>query len=162
MLDNIALRKAAIAAGPGLATAQVYKWVDKDGKVRYGDVAPPGIKAVPLKPPPGGAAAASTTANPAAADKADKSGPLTPAQQEQAYRERQLKAKEAQEKAEQERVVAEQRARNCGSAQESLRAMETGRRLASVNAQGETVYLDESQVQERIARARQVVAESCK
>ena len=33
----------------GLAHAQAYRWVDKDGKVRYGDTPPPGVKAAPMK-----------------------------------------------------------------------------------------------------------------
>jgi len=163
---------AALALACGLAQAQGYRWVDKDGKVRYGDVVPPGVKATPLKPPSGGGGggggAPSTAANPASKDKSDKDkadakkGPLTPAQQEQAYRERQAKAKEDREKADKEQAQAEQRKQNCAQAQESLRSMELGRRMSTVNAQGEVVVLDDAQVQERIARARQSVAESCK
>ena len=33
------------------AAAQAYKWVDKDGKVRYGDTPPPGVKATPMRVP---------------------------------------------------------------------------------------------------------------
>jgi len=33
------------------ALAQQYKWVDQDGKVRYGDTPPPGVQATRLKPP---------------------------------------------------------------------------------------------------------------
>src|SRR6185436_7157805 len=44
----------AFSAG---AAAQTYKWVDKDGKVRYGDTPPPDAKVQRLKPPPGPAEA---------------------------------------------------------------------------------------------------------
>src|SRR5690349_16379583 len=98
----------------GFAQAQGYRWVDKDGKVRYGDVPPPGVKATPMKPPSGPPAPAAGTgagggAGAAAKDgaaKDAKKGPLTPAEQEQAYRERQLKAKEAKEKADKEAAAA--------------------------------------------------------
>src|SRR5476649_153967 len=59
---------AVLAAACGLAQAQAYRWVDKDGKVRYGDIPPPGVKATPMKAPPGpaspapGAGTASTDA----------------------------------------------------------------------------------------------------
>ena len=44
-----------LAAAAGGAFAQ-YKWVDENGRVRYGDVPPAGVQATPLKPPPPGAA----------------------------------------------------------------------------------------------------------
>ncbi|MGH8703832.1 MAG: DUF4124 domain-containing protein [Burkholderiales bacterium] len=59
----------------GAAQAQQYKWVDKDGKVRYGDTPPPGVKATALKPPPGPAAVTSPRAKVAAA-KAGRYGPF--------------------------------------------------------------------------------------
>jgi hypothetical protein len=157
---------AALVLACGLAHAQAYRWVEKDGKVRYGDVPPPGVKATPLKAPAAGSAppvpaAAKDGAAKDPAAKDAKKGPLTPAEQEQAYRDRQLKAKEAQDKQDKERLAADQRKQNCTQAQESLRTMEAGRRLSSVNAKGETVFLDDAQVQERIAQARKVVAESC-
>lgn len=34
------------------ASAQMYKWVDKDGKVQYGDCPPADCKAVPILPAP--------------------------------------------------------------------------------------------------------------
>ena len=40
------------------ALAQQYTWVEKDGKLRYGDTPPPGVKATPLKGPSGPAAPA--------------------------------------------------------------------------------------------------------
>lgn len=159
---------ATLAIACGLAQAQAYRWVDKDGKVRYSDVPPPGAKATELKPPPAPPAAAADpaakgkAADPAAKDKAAKKGPLTPAEQEQAYRERQAKAREAEEKEAKERAAAEARKQNCASAQESLRSLESGRRLTTINAQGETVVLDEATIQGRLAQARQTVAENCK
>ncbi|HZQ74511.1 MAG TPA: DUF4124 domain-containing protein [Burkholderiales bacterium] len=44
----------ALALVSTLAAAQQFKWTDKDGKVRYGDVPPPGVKATRLKAPPPG------------------------------------------------------------------------------------------------------------
>ncbi|MGH8724443.1 MAG: DUF4124 domain-containing protein, partial [Burkholderiales bacterium] len=33
----------AVALFAAAATAQQYKWIDQDGRVRYGDVPPPGV-----------------------------------------------------------------------------------------------------------------------
>ncbi len=71
----------AFAAG---AAAQAYRWVDKDGKVRYGDTPPPGVKASPLKLPQGGGANVVSPPDDAAG-KAAKKGPLTPAEQDAEY-----------------------------------------------------------------------------
>lgn len=144
--------------------AQTYRWIDKDGKKRYGDVVPPGVKATLMKPPSGAAGPAQGEKE-AQGDKAEtgaeKKSPALSVTPEQAYRERQLKAKDAQEKAEKERLAAERKRQNCAAAQESLRTLESGRRLSSVNAKGETVVLDEAQVKARIEVARKAAEDSC-
>ena len=169
MRTLIATLLAALAVACSFAHAQAYRWVDKDGKVRYGDIPPPGVKATPMKSPSGGAApvpgpgagGGAGGAGKDAAAKDAKKGPLTPAEQEQAYRERQLKAKEAKEKADKEQFRLEQNKQACASAQESLRALERGGRIATINAQGETVYLEDSARAVRIAQAQKSVSENC-
>ena len=79
MRTVFAVIAAALALACGLAQAQAYRWVDKDGKVRYGDFPPPGIKGTPMKAPAGGAAPPPPEAGKDAASKDAKKGPLTPA-----------------------------------------------------------------------------------
>ena len=50
MRISISILSVFLALAFGVAQAQGYRWVDKDGKVRYGDVPPPGVKATPLRP----------------------------------------------------------------------------------------------------------------
>lgn len=158
----IAVFAAVLALTCGLAQAQAYRWVDKDGKVRYGDVPPAGVKATPMKAPAGGAAPAAPAATGKdAAGKDAKKGPLTPAEQEQAYRERQMKAKETKEKADKDEAAAEQKKQACASAQEGLRGYERGGRISSINAQGETVFLDDAQREARMAQMRKTISETC-
>jgi hypothetical protein len=83
----------------GAAFAQQFRWVDKDGRVQYGDTPPPGVKATRLKPPPGGSAPA-----PASAAKKDAQKPLSP---EAAFQKRQKEAKEEEDKSEKERADAD-------------------------------------------------------
>jgi hypothetical protein len=62
---------AALLAWSGLASAVVYKWVDSQGKVQYGDRPPDGVHAevVPCSGTHQSSQTASTTASrPAAAD----------------------------------------------------------------------------------------------
>lgn len=166
MRTSSAVLATALALACGLAQAQAYRWVDKDGKVRYGDFPPPGTKATPMKAPAAGSApppaAAPSGASKDPAAKDAKKGPLTPAEQEQAYRERQAKAKEDKEKADKAESESNQYKQACASAQEGLRGYERGGRITSINAQGETVYLDDAEREARMAQMRKTIAETCK
>jgi Domain of unknown function (DUF4124) len=135
------------------AMAQQYKWVDKDGKVQYGDTPPPGVKATPLKPPPGPSQA------PPAAAKKDTEKALSP---EAAFRKRQQEAKEKEEKAGKERADAESKRTNCDAAQATLRQIQSGQRMSTMNAAGERVFIDDEQRARETERAQKSVNEWCK
>ena len=92
------------------ALAQQYRWVDKDGKVGYGDTPPPGVQAAPLKPPAGPSA-------PAAAPNKDAAKDLSP---EAAFRKRQQERQEGEQKAAKERADAEAKRVNCEQSQGAL------------------------------------------
>jgi len=140
----------------GAAHAQ-YRWIDKDGKTRYGDTPPPGVKATALGAPASGSAPAS----PAAASKDAKKGPLTAAEREQDFRKRQDAAKKDQEKAEQDRQAKSDQAEACTQTREYLRSLESGQRIARTNASGERYFLDEGQTAQEIAKARQTIQQNC-
>ncbi len=141
------------------ASAQMYRWVDKDGRVRYSDTPPPaGIKGTTLQQAP------STYAPPAASDAAAKDankGPLTPAEQEADFRKRQLDAQKAREKEEQASRDAQAKQYNCARAKDSLAGLESGQRVSRTNASGERYYIDDAQRDAEIARARQAVSSWC-
>ena len=148
-----------LAAAMAAASAQNYKWVDKDGKLRYGDTPPPGVKSTQLKPPPG--PVASPAAAGAAAAKDAKKGPLTPVEQEQAFRKRQLDAKAAEEKAQKSQAASAEKAQNCTNARESLAALESGQRIARTDDKGERYFVDDDQREKDIARGREMVKKAC-
>lgn len=150
---------AALAFASG-ASAQLYKWKDANGRTRYGDTPPPGVDATKLRapsssysPPPAPAAEAKN------AKGEKKEPPLTP---EQAFEKRQKERAEAEQKAEKERADAEAKRANCEQAQTQLRTLETGQRIATVNAAGERVFLDDDQRAAAQARAQKAVADWCK
>jgi hypothetical protein len=144
---------AGFAAG---ASAQQFRWVDKDGRVQYGDVPPPGVKVTRLKPPPAGTASA--PASPSAAKK-DGEKALSP---EAAFQKRQKEAKEQDDKAAKERADAEVRRANCDAAQASLRQIQSGQRMMTMNSAGERVFLDDAARAREEERAQKAVSESCK
>ena len=145
---------AAASAG-----AQMYRWVDKDGKVRYGDTPPPGAKTSSIKAPQSGGAAPQA---PAASSKDAKKGPLTPAEQEQEYRKRQAEARKAAEKAESENQSKNDLSEACARSKEYLGTLNSGQRVARTNPSGERYYMDENQVAQEVAKAQQAVQKSCK
>jgi hypothetical protein len=137
-----------------LALAQQYKWVDQDGKVRYGDTPPPGVQATPLKP------AVSAPAAPRAAAKKDSG--TTELSPEAAFRKRQQERQEKEEKAAKERTDAEAKRVNCERSQASLRSLQSGQRITTTNAAGERVFIDDEERAKEIERTQRAVNDWCK
>ena len=142
------------------AMAQAYKWTDKSGRVQYGDV-PPGdaSNVTRLKAPPSGYAPAAAAPEAKKDAGKDKDKALTP---EQAFKKRQQERAEAEQKADKDRAEADQKRANCESAQASLRQLQSGQRVATVNAAGERVFIDDEQRSREIQRAQQSVSSWCK
>ena len=144
------------------ASAQLYRWVDKDGKVLYGDTPPPGVKARTLRAPQVATppAADDAAAKDAAAKDARK-GSLTPAEQEQEFRKRQMQAQKAQEKADLARKDSEAKQENCARAREALATFESGQRVSRTNAQGERYFLEDDVRAAETEKARASVRDWC-
>jgi hypothetical protein len=140
------------------------KWVDKDGRVTYGDAPPQGVDAQPMRR--GSAAPLPYTTSPSA-DKTDKkegdkdtAKPLTPAEQDAAYRKRRQDAEKEHEKQAKTDQAAAAKKENCARAQDYVRTLETGR-VARYDAQGERSFLDDNQLAQESAKARQDVRDWC-
>jgi len=135
------------------ASAQLYKWVDADGKVHYSDRPPPAsakqeqklnIRNAPVPPP-------------AAEESAATAKSYT--EQELEFRKRKVEQEEAQKKAAAE---AETDRQNCARAQEKLRLYQEGGRVYTIDAQGERQYLGDESRERGIVQAREEVAKYCK
>lgn len=161
----IALCALAFAAG---VQAQNFRWVDKNGKVQYGDTPPPGVKATSMKPPAGPAAQPAPPASKdgkaadgKAADGKKAGGPMTPKEQEEAFRKRQEEQKKAAEKSAKSQEEEAKKRQNCASAQARLRDLEGGVRIASTNEKGERIFMDDAARAKETTTARASVAEWC-
>ena len=130
----------------GTAGAQ-YKWVDKNGKVQYGDTPPPGVNASTVRPPSPGAAA----------DKA----PLTNAEKDADFRKRQMDGDAERQKQAQSEQEAKVKRENGAQAKEAVRTLEAGGRVARVDEKGERYFLDDAQIAQEAARARQAAQQWC-
>ena len=141
----------ACALASSAAQAQIKCW-NEGAKRVCGDAPPAGARVTTLNTPSGPAAPA-----PASAGK----GQLTPAQQEEDFRKRRSDSAKAAEKAAMaERDAAEKR-NYCEQARALIRQLESGQRLARTDAKGERYFLDENQIAQELARARQVAQQAC-
>ena len=141
----------------GVAQAQIKCWTGADGKRACGDTPPPGAKTTTVKTQSGPAQNA-----PAAKDgeKDAKKGPLSAADREQDYRKRQLDAQKAADKAADEKKTTDGKRENCERANEALRSYESGR-VARTDAKGERYFLDDAQIAQERAKARQIAQDNC-
>jgi Domain of unknown function (DUF4124) len=139
-----ALLFIASVAFTDVALAQ-YKWVDKEGKVQYGDTPPPGVQASSVRPPSG------ASQPPSGATLAEK---------EADFRKRREEAEKERDKQALSRRDADSKRENCARAKENVRILEGGR-VARIDPNGERYFLDDAQLSQETARARQAVQEWC-
>ena len=137
------------------ATSQIYKWVDADGNVHYGDrptgdgaTAQPGVERVAI-------ASRRTNAEQV------RSGVQARVERESERDDARAAAAEAQEEADKLKAEAEDRANKCTTYRERLERFITSRRLYRVDDSGERTYLDDSQIEAARARVQEQVEEYC-
>ncbi len=144
------------------ASAVMYKWVDKDGKIHYSDQPPPeGAKQSGVVNTPAPTTTPATAA-PAEGAGAPPKGPKTAAEQEMEFRKRRLVAAEADAKRQQDAQAAEEKKRNCTQANSRLTALETGGRITKHGPDGETVYLSDTEIAKELVEARKIADSWCK
>jgi len=157
-MARLLLTLALALAATGVQ-AQIKCWNDANGKRVCGDAPPPGARVTTLRGPTGPEAA------PAAKDggkDAKRGGPLTPAEQDQENRKRQAEAQKASAKAAEEKKNEEINRENCERAKEAVGSLEIGGRVARTDAKGERYYLDDGQIAQELAKARQSAQQWCK
>jgi hypothetical protein len=136
------------------AFAVISKWVDAQGQVHYSDQPPPPeAKAATLR---------SAADNESTAGASAPAAPKTIAEREAELRKAQQAKKEAADKAAQKQVTADEVKTNCANAQQNLRTLQSGVRMIEIDAKGERSYIDDTQRQQRIAKAQQEISNLCK
>lgn len=146
----VGIAALALTLGGGAMANEIYKWVDDEGNVHYGDR-------------PSGAAAEQRLAasyrrtETSAVQKRIES--LTQAQA--ARQERRSAAAEAAEAAAAERAAAEEKKKLCETYRARLETFVQSRRLYREDENGERVYLDEAQRQDARQRVEDLISENC-
>lgn len=127
--------------------AQMVKCVDARGVTHYTDKPPPGCRGreVDIRGQP------------------PISGKLAPQKLDVGREEREFQRRriEGERQAKNEEREREARRRRCASMQAQLQRLESQRRVATVNPQGERTFLDDGARQQQIERLRTDIGRSC-
>jgi hypothetical protein len=135
----------------GIAVAgDIYKWVDEDGNVHYGD-----------KPVSNGSERVAIESRPT--DRARVQSQYQAAAQARAEnRDARAQADEEGRKAEEElRAQAEERRQKCEASRATMQQFVRSRRIYTQDESGERVYMDEAQMQAARERVENDVNEYC-
>jgi hypothetical protein len=160
----------AVLLATATVTAQVYKWVDKDGKVQYSDTPPPAdAKASPKKVELKSAAAPAGAPPPASGKDAGKDAaksapgkPLTLEERNKEYDKRRAEQLDAAKKAAEQARLDKTNEERCKGATRYLRDLETGRPINTTDDSGDRKLLDDNARASEMTKARAAMTESCK
>lgn len=151
---------AAVAIFLATATvaAQVFKWIDKDGKVNFSDTPPPAeaVKGEAKKmiiPSTSGSLANASPAAPAAKILADRT------------KESEKKKLDLAEKTKKDELAekdAKQNEERCKEAKRYLSTLESGTPVKQSNDAGERVFMSDDERASETAKAKAVAANACK
>jgi hypothetical protein len=148
--SRLAVATICLAASCAFAS-DVYKWVDEDGNVHYGDRPAAGSERMDIVSRPTDPAAIR-----ARRDKAEVTEPSA-APAEEAAAPADDKRPTRAERNQQRREKAEK----CAEAREKLQGHLVARRMYRTDESGERVYLDDAEIQAAKERAQQKVDELC-
>lgn len=159
-----------VAMLPAFADAEIYKWKDKDGSIRYSDVPPPSnIKHEPMLgkkiPKPTGQPPLAPVEGDATAamnkDKAATAKEAAPLSKEEAANKR-AKDAEAQKKAEEvKQADLKIKQENCKVARSNLAAFTNGGRITITDEKGERQYLGDEEIAKGKADAQRDIEKYC-
>lgn len=139
------------------ALAQLYKWVDKDGRVTYSDQPPAAQVSKQLNIGTGTTGPVGTgTTGPAAA------APRSALERDKELEKGRLQAKGKAEEAAALERKAEINRENCDRAKAYLRTVTAGGRIATYDSEGERVIFDDAQIEAERVKAQKTVDEVCK
>lgn len=131
---------------PLSAAGEVYKWIDDDGTVHYGQKPPAGQQAETVKP--------QSSVDTEAARESFRQ------RQEELQSRDEQRAEKKKTEAEEEKKAAARKER-CQAAKRALEQMQTQNRIQYINDEGERAYMSEEQRQEREKQAREMKEKHC-
>jgi hypothetical protein len=141
---------AALLAWSGMAGAVVYKWVDAQGKLQYGDRPPDGVHAQVV-------ALLGTHVARGTPARASESAPTVRA----TNRDQPNNLDDASVKKAVDNDVAQSRDKQCEDAQERYKKLIEGRRIFKTSADGERQYLTAEEIDAARLEAKRDIDATC-
>ncbi len=140
-----------------VAVGDVYKWVDKDGKIQYSDRPPIGgdvtkMKRQSIDAQSTAASSPASSAKPAA----------TPADQELEFRKRKAEKEEKEKKQLAEAEIAKKNKEYCSGLKGDLRSHMDGTPLFRHNEKGDRLFLDAKEHAKSKRDLEERIAKECK
>lgn len=155
----------------GASQAQIYSWRDASGQMHFSDQPPAGegkplnVKARPYGTPKAADDSSGKSDAPPAGKPADgkaENKPKTWADKDLDFKKRQADTAAAKAKADKEQATAEQKKRDCERAQKHMSDLQSGRRMATVDANGERSFMDDTQRDQESQDTQRAIGSLCK
>ena len=138
---------AALIAWSGVAGAVVYRWVDAQGKILYGDRPPDGVHAEVVELLGTHVARTTTTKD---ASSSSRTGAKNDTAQDDANTKKAVDSD-----------VQQVRDQQCAAAQEQYKKLIEGRRIYKTGADGERQYLTSEEIDTQRADAKREIDATC-
>jgi len=155
-------------AAPLLSHAEIYKWKDKDGSIRYTDTPPPsnvkqeaiGGKKKPVTPT--GKEPLAPVENVRQTSPAMKDPPPLPVNaSDEAAAQRQRNAEAEKRNKQEKEAEAKRKAENCKAAKANFETYTQGGRVYKMNEKGEREYMGDKDLQAGKEQAQKEINENC-
>jgi hypothetical protein len=148
-MKRILILAAALALAP-LAQAQLYKYVDKNGKTVYSDQPPVSGESKQIHVP-------SSRAAPAPA-----AGPKTAVERDKELDKSRKQVADKQKKADEATEKAERAAQRCAQLRTAHQTFADGGRIQKYNDKGERELMSDDEIEAERVRTRREMEEACK
>jgi hypothetical protein len=143
-MKKLIILAVALALAP-IASAQLYKYVDKDGKTVYSDQPPPNVDSKQL--------------NVRTGTSTDTPAPKTAVERD---KDLQKGRDEAAKKSAEAAKLAAQKEQMCDAAKSNYAQYANGGRVVRTDANGEREFLSDDQIDEAREKAQKQMEEACK
>ena len=147
-MKSLLVLALALAVAP-LASAQLYKYVDKDGKTVYSDQPPTNVDSKQLNVQSG------VTSAPAAA-------PKSAVEQDKQLQKGRDEARDRAKKSENAAKEAEAKEQACANARAAYKIYADGGRILKSDDKGERVFLGDEEIDAERERSKRLMDEACK
>jgi hypothetical protein len=144
---------AVLLAWSGLASAVVYKWIDSQGKLQYGDRPPDGVHAQIVEGLGNHSSRSEQPRPPVASASSSQPARNAPPTQAAASTDDIKKAVDAD--------VAQVKEKQCADAQARYKSLIEGRKLYKAGADGERQYLTSEEIDAERLNAKREVDTTC-